>query len=126
VLVVDDEPLLRQLAVRALEDAGYGVIEAAGAERALELARERAGELRAVLLDMTMPGMSGAQALPLLLEIAPRARVLLSSGYSAESSASLAGAAGFLPKPYAPSDLVAAVRTALTAAEPSGPSGPAA
>ena len=126
VMVVDDEPLLRQLAIRALEDAGYRVIEAGGAERALELAREHAGELRAVLLDMTMPGMSGAQALPRLLEIAPQARMLLSSGYSAASSAALAGAAGFLPKPYAPSDLVAAIRSALAGPAPSEPAGPAA
>ena len=115
VMVVDDEPVLRQLACRALREHGYRTLEAAGAEAALALAQRHASELHAIVLDQTMPGMSGAQALPLLHSLAPRAAILMTSGHAEESGRPIAGASGFLPKPWAPSELVAALRLALDA-----------
>ncbi len=113
VLVVDDEAVLRQLACRALRDNGYRVLEAVDAAAGLELASAHAEELRGVLLDLTMPGMSGAQALPLLREIAPRAAVVLTSGYSAESARAIEGAAAFLAKPWSPAELSVTLRRAI-------------
>ena len=113
VMVVDDEPVLRQLACRALREHGYRTLEAAGAEAALDLAQRHAAELKAIVLDQTMPGMSGAQALPLLRSLTPRAAILMTSGHAEESGRALEGAAGFLAKPWAPFELIAALRQAL-------------
>lgn len=113
VMVVDDEPVLRQLACRALRDQGFRTLEAEGAEQALDLAQRHAAELKAIVLDQTMPGMSGAQALPLLHALAPRAAILMTSGHAEESGKAIAGSAGFLPKPWAPSELIAALHRAL-------------
>ncbi|MBI5168026.1 MAG: response regulator [Candidatus Eisenbacteria bacterium] len=113
VMIVDDEAVLRQLACRTLREQGFRVLEASGAEEALAIAREHAAELRAVVLDLTMPGMSGAEALPLLRACAPRAVVLMTSGHSGRETAEFEGAAGFLPKPWSPSELCEALRRAI-------------
>ena len=115
VLVVDDEPVLRQLACRALREQGFRVLDAPDAAVALELASAHSESLDGVLLDLTMPGMSGAEALPLLRQVAPRAAVVLTSGYSAESARAIPGAAAFLPKPWSPAELTVALRRAVDA-----------
>src|SRR5947209_5432996 len=59
VLVVDDEEMVRGVTARALQVLGYGVLTAVSGEDALRIVGERRGEIACVLLDMTMPGMSG-------------------------------------------------------------------
>jgi CheY-like chemotaxis protein len=76
--------------------------------------RERAN-VDLVILDVTMPRMSGRDAYRELVRLDPDARVLFSTGYSAEELAELDGAVGLLNKPYRPDELLAAVNEALTA-----------
>jgi hypothetical protein len=65
--------------------------------------------------------MSGRDAFRLMMEINPAARILFSTGYTADDLAELDGSAGLLSKPYRPQELLAAVRTALaTAPQPVG------
>src|SRR5207237_9928083 len=59
VLIVDDETLLRRAARQIIEHFGYTALEAEDGRAALDIYRERANEISIVLLDMTMPGMSG-------------------------------------------------------------------
>ena len=59
VLVVEDDPLVRGMAARALAEAGYGVLEAANGRAGLDLVRRHAGRLDLVLSDVGMPEMNG-------------------------------------------------------------------
>jgi CheY-like chemotaxis protein len=80
---------------------------------AVETFERLRAEIDLVVLDVTMPRMSGRDALRYILDLDPAARVLFSTGYSAEDLASVDGAIGLLSKPYRPHELVTAVRTAL-------------
>ena len=115
VLVVDDEDALRGLARSVLERLGYRVLVAHDGLEAVELVAGGA-PVDLVLLDQTMPRLSGPETLRQLRSIAPQLRVVLTSGYELGTRPLvLAGleVEGFLPKPYTPDSLGAAVREAL-------------
>ena len=98
VLVVDDETAVRTISARLLGKIGYQTLEAGGGEEALELYRGNPN-ISFVVLDLTMPGLSGQQTLKKLREINPGVRCLLASGYS---STGLEGIEGehFIQKPF--------------------------
>ncbi|MEO5987583.1 MAG: ATP-binding protein [Candidatus Eisenbacteria bacterium] len=115
VLVVEDESALRGFARSVLERLGYHVVLARDGIEALDLV-QRGMRVDVVLLDLTMPRLSGPDTLRRLREIAPGLPVVLTSGY--ESGAGPPGPDGleveaFLAKPYSPEHLGAAVREAL-------------
>jgi PAS domain S-box-containing protein len=115
VLVVDDEQLVRTSARLALERYGYRVLLAENGRRALEVFEQFSGEISAVVLDLTMPVMSGEETLRRLQAIRPDVCVVLSSGYNeAEAVRRFRGygLAGFLQKPYTAARLAEAVKTA--------------
>ena len=103
ILVIDDEDAVRQTAKSALESYGYRVVVAANGKEGVRVFRERVDEIAAVLLDVTMPVMSGEEALVRLKGIREDIRVVLSSGYN-EADATRRftgkGLAGFVQKPY--------------------------
>ena len=103
VLVVDDEAEVRATARGMLEALGYSAIEAEDGPTALVLFDRHRSELRAVLLDMTMPVMSGEEVFCELRLRDPGVRVVLSTGYAQVDSrrlGGLIGLRGFLQKPY--------------------------
>lgn len=103
ILVVDDEPMVREFAHRLLEADGHAVIEASSGSEALATLRARLGEIDGMLLDLSMPGMDGTDLLSELRTFAPALPVIVHSGYPADSTAeSLAPwhVAGVLQKPY--------------------------
>jgi two-component system cell cycle sensor histidine kinase/response regulator CckA len=109
VLVVDDEEIVRQIATLALSNSGFHVLTAENGFEALRLLRKKSGEISVVLLDMSMPLMSGERALREMRRIRPDLRVVVSSGYGeAEAARRFAGleVSGFLQKPYTASQLV--------------------
>jgi CheY-like chemotaxis protein len=115
ILVVDDEELIRNLARSVLERGGFEVLMAEDGEQALQTFRRHRGEVSVVLLDYTMPRMTGLQVMEALLKIEPGVRVVFSTGYAGDrDSESLmsSGAAGFVPKPYRPQELLHAIRQA--------------
>jgi two-component system cell cycle sensor histidine kinase/response regulator CckA len=119
VLVMDDEPSLRRLAVCMLERGGYEVVTAAHGEEALErcAAAERDGRPFAVaILDLTVPGaMGGREAFRRLARAHPRLPVILSSGYVQDGwEEDDVRPSAVLPKPYQLHELLACVR-AVTA-----------
>jgi DNA-binding NarL/FixJ family response regulator len=80
------------------------------------LYRDRYDEIAAVLLDMVMPRMDGREVFRRVREINPRAKVIVSSGYSHDRDADdllKQGAAGFVQKPYRMADLVKTVGEVL-------------
>jgi two-component system, cell cycle sensor histidine kinase and response regulator CckA len=116
VLVVDDEVPICQVVADILQDAGLRVVTAFNGFGGVEEYAARPGEIGLVLLDLTMPGMSGEQTLAELRAIDPQVRVLLSSGYNREEiSQRLSGpnVVGFLKKPYDAETLVNVVRQHL-------------
>jgi PAS domain S-box-containing protein len=116
VLVIDDEPAVRIVAKRTLEQRGFTVLLGTDGVKGVALFRAHLGEVALVLLDMTMPRMSGAETYEQLRAISTEVPVILSSGYSEQDAVARFGAsglAGFLQKPYAPVDLSAKVREVL-------------
>jgi two-component system cell cycle sensor histidine kinase/response regulator CckA len=116
VLVVDDEAVVRQMARAILERYGYSVIVAEDGAQGVAMFRVGAHEIDVVLLDMTMPVMSGEEALREMQKIQPGVNVVLSSGYSeAEANRRFAGyeIAGFIQKPYTAKQLAEKVKSVL-------------
>jgi two-component system cell cycle sensor histidine kinase/response regulator CckA len=116
ILVVDDEARIRTVAALALERAGFTVLTAAEGQEAVAVFRTHAQSIRAVLLDLAMPRLDGAATARELRRIRPDVRIVLSSGYTEEEATRQFAdrdIVGFLQKPYALTDLVAAVRGAL-------------
>jgi PAS domain S-box-containing protein len=113
VLVVDDEDIVRRTVKASLQRYGYSVLLAENGQHAVELFRDAHADLCAVVLDMTMPVMSGEEALRQLRVIDPSVPVILSSGFSeAEAVRRFTGKglAGFLQKPFTARSLAAKLR----------------
>jgi two-component system cell cycle sensor histidine kinase/response regulator CckA len=117
ILVVDDEEPIRTTSAHLLRALGYDVLTAAGGQQACELVRAHRERIALVLLDLTMPGMSGADTFDAISEIAPELSVLLASGYSIEGQAQALldrGCSGFIQKPYDVAALAEKIRTLIT------------
>lgn len=118
ILVIDDEPFVRNMAKSALERYGYSVLTAVDGATGLNRFLEHPDEISLVLLDLTMPVMSGEETLAELIAIRPNACVLLSSGFSEmEALRRFAGKAlaGFIQKPYTAAQLAEKVKAILEA-----------
>jgi CheY-like chemotaxis protein len=103
LLVVDDEPLVRELYAATLASSGLQVLTAADGLEAVALFAAHADEIVCVLLDLTMPRMDGVATLEALRQIKPDVRVILCSGYDEQEATQRfagQGVAGFLHKPY--------------------------
>jgi CheY-like chemotaxis protein len=103
ILVVDDEKQLLKCTARLLRTMGYEVLTASDGRTAIELVRQCRDNLSLVVLDMTMPEMSGADTFAGIREIAPAMKVLLSSGYTVDGQAQKLldrGCNGFIQKPF--------------------------
>jgi CheY-like chemotaxis protein len=113
ILVCDDEPSLREL-VRAVLGPTYSFVEADDGPRALALARELHPDL--IVLDLMLPGMSGIEVLDVIRgdsDLAPIPVIVVTAWSHAEVSARVAGADRFVPKPFDPQELEAAVEELL-------------
>ena len=118
VLLVEDEPLVRTMARRTLEDLGYSVAEAGTAAQALEQVGSGGDDIRLVITDVIMPGMSGRELGARLAERRPDLPVLFVSGHPSQfvlEQGLLDQGQAFLQKPFLPDVLGAAVRTLLDA-----------
>lgn len=124
VLVVDDEPDVRNVARRILEKNGYEVMVAEDGSHAIAAFNANFGRIDAVLLDLTMPVMTGDQVLEQMRAVDPDVTVILTSGYEEDAVFQrLRGQepAGFLRKPYRVSDLAAKVREVIMKAAAAKP-----
>jgi PAS domain S-box-containing protein len=116
ILVVDDEDVVRQTARHTLQRYGYQVVLASDGAEAVECYRGRPDAISLVLLDLTMPVMSGEETLGHLQTVNPRVRVLLTSGYNeieAVQRFAGKGLAGFIQKPYTASALAQKVKALI-------------
>jgi PAS domain S-box-containing protein len=117
VLLVDDEPALRNVVQLVLAEAGYRVLVASSGKEALALAASQAAEIDLLLTDVVMPGMSGPQLAVELLRTWPEIQVLYMSGYvgDALTEQGLDEGATLLHKPFKPEQLLQMVREMLDA-----------
>ena len=116
VLVVDDEKTVREMAKLALEIHGYTVVVADSGLAAIDVVKRQPGEIALVVLDLSMPHMSGEEVLPELQKLRPDVKVMVSSGYSeSEALSRFQGqqVAGFIQKPYTSNGLAEKVMTSL-------------
>jgi CheY-like chemotaxis protein len=116
ILVVDDEPGVRNLARLILEKSGFTVIVAGDGGEAVEVFNRHADSIAAAIIDLTMPVMSGDETIAKLRRVRPDVPMVLSSGYGEQEMASRfagRGVAGFLKKPYEPSELLAILEGAI-------------
>jgi DNA-binding NtrC family response regulator len=116
VLVVDDEEVVRDTARKALTRHGLDVLLASNGLEAIDILKRHPGDISLVVLDLSMPVMSGEEALPELRKIRPGIKVLITSGYNeAETMTLFEGWAvsGFIQKPYTSSRLSEKVNSAL-------------
>jgi two-component system cell cycle sensor histidine kinase/response regulator CckA len=103
VLVVDDEPGLRSLTKSGLQQCGFDVLTVESGEQALEILRRGEPAVDVVLLDLTLPGISGEKVLRAVRSFMPSLPIIIASGYAtveSQSSWVAAGAMGFVAKPY--------------------------
>ena len=116
LLLVDDEPAIRNLSEQTLRLFGYTVLLAEDGERALEIYRNGKDRIDLVVLDLIMPGMGGKQCLEKLIEINPHVKVIIATGYSDDQSLveNLGRTARrILAKPYEVAEIVTAIRDVL-------------
>jgi len=117
ILLVEDEPSLRMLAVRVLNHYGYRVFEAANGMAALEVWRQHHSEIDLLLTDIIMPeGLSGGKLADQLLAEKAGLKVIYMSGYSGQETGNtlnLREGRKFLQKPFLPIKLVQTVRDCL-------------
>ena len=116
VLVIDDEEVVRNVTKRMLARIGYTPLMAEDGPAGIEVYKQNRSEIVCVLLDMTMPKMSGEETLRNLRQVNPEIRVLLMSGYSEQEASSRFSGKGvnaFMQKPYTPQDLQEKIREVL-------------
>jgi DNA-binding NtrC family response regulator len=118
VLIIDDDQGVRLVARRILTLLGFEVVEAEDGEAGVRVFSARPEVFRLVLLDMTMPKLSGEETLLALRKIRDDVKVIVTSGYN-ESEASrrfvTQGLAGFLAKPFTSTELTSKIQAALEA-----------
>ena len=113
VLIIDDEPAVREAAADILEEAGVEILLAADGQAGLALYRENTAVVDLILLDLTMPGLNGEETLHALRHLTPNLRIVLSSGYNQiDLSQHLLQQrhTSFLPKPYTAAALIHALQ----------------
>jgi len=112
ILVIDDDPDVRDFIAHSLSDLGYSVLTAIDGATGLAAFAEARADV--VILDYAMPGLSGGEVAARILEIVPGQPILFVSGYSESEAISRAAPdAHILAKPFKPDALDAAVRAAL-------------
>jgi two-component system, cell cycle sensor histidine kinase and response regulator CckA len=116
VLVVDDEEMVRRLAVRILLGQGYMVLEAKSGDEAVRMLQRAAQRIDGVLTDLAMPGLGGRQLGETISSCWPRVRVIYMSGFPAKrmvNDGALDPSAPFVQKPFTGEQLTRKIREVL-------------
>ncbi|MFB3118981.1 MAG: response regulator [Stenotrophomonas maltophilia] len=116
LLVVDDEPMLRDILKNFLVQEGYEVVAAADGEEALKICSRPGAEIDAVILDMTLPGIDGVETFDRLKQIDDQMKVVIATGDPYRQSVHdlmRRGAAGMLSKPFRPQHLSDVIKQLL-------------
>jgi PAS domain S-box-containing protein len=117
VLVVEDDPLVRELTIRHLSACGYAVLSAPGPLEALTLMRQHDGTIAILVTDVVMPVMNGPELYAKVVAERPSLKVLYMSGYAGDTLAAHGGVADlglcFIQKPFGVAELTRQIRRIL-------------
>lgn len=116
VLVVEDEPIMRKVAVKVLKDAGHEVLIAENGEEGVELFEKHHNDIKLVLLDMVLPKKSGKDVYIEMKKIKSDVKVLLNSGFRKDKRVEeilQLGIKHFIEKPYTFDALAKAIHAAI-------------
>jgi DNA-binding NtrC family response regulator len=116
VLVVEDEPIMRKIAVKVLKEAGYEVLIAGNGREGVELFEKHHNDIKLVLLDMVLPEKSGKDVYIEMKKIKPDVKVLLNSGFRKDKRVKEVlklGVKHFIEKPYTFEALGKAIHAAV-------------
>jgi len=113
VLVIEDDFAVRKFVSDTLNLYGYTILTANDGQEGLEMFRAQRDRIDLVLLDLTMPIMSGEMVLGSIMNIQPDAKVIITSGHSEEEHLKFKMAKGYIPKPYTIKNLAKLIRTTL-------------
>jgi two-component system, response regulator PdtaR len=109
ILAVEDETLVRDYLTNVLEDAGYQVVSAANADEAIEILESRT-DIRILITDVNMPGsMDGLWLATAVSDRWPPVKIIIATGKYRPRSEEMPIDSHFLPKPYLPDRVLAAV-----------------
>lgn len=112
ILIIDDETSIRKVLRKTLEYVGFDVLDAKSGQLGLKIYEKKQDKITAVILDVIMPEMNGAEVYRELIKINPNVKVLVSTGYANNQQTKeleKMGVSDFLQKPYRQSELVNAV-----------------
>jgi len=116
ILLVDDEPLVRDLGSEILRGFGYRTFQASDGLEAIDIYEKKGSEIDLVILDLLMPNLSGNETFKRLRHLDPNVKILICSGYSSRENdpdANDRRQAPLVHKPFKPEELGYAVRRAL-------------
>lgn len=116
ILLVEDQKMIREIAVTVLRDSGYTVLAAASPTDALGLLSGSEAQVDVLVTDYVMPEMTGTELARRARELLPDLRIVLTSGFSSQTLDDGSGPivdSVFLTKPFGPADLKRAIREAL-------------
>ena len=116
IMVVDDEPALRELMRLSLKERGYTVIEAVDGLEALELYKKHGSTIDMVLIDLIMPNLGGRETYLKLKEMNPGIRAIFATGYGTDDQTKellSTGVMGIIKKPYEMSSVEDEIRSFL-------------
>ena len=119
ILVIDDEEIVREITQRVLERAGFDVFTASNGREGLKFFEENLSEISLVLLDLTMPYVSGQEVFRRIRHLRADVPIVVMSGYNQQELSdqfSGNGLSGFLHKPFRPEMLLNQIATVLQAA----------
>jgi two-component system cell cycle sensor histidine kinase/response regulator CckA len=120
ILVVDDDDGVRQMTTVLLDRAGFAVLSERDGAEAIETFRRNSKVISGVVLDSTMPGLSGTEVFDAIRKIDPEVPILLVSGYSLERSSEELlerGVTGFLAKPFGAKQLLNELRQLIASGQ---------
>lgn len=111
ILVVEDDPLLRMMAIDFVEEAGFESVEAGNADEAVRILESRT-DIRIVFTDIDMPGsLDGMKLAAAIRDRWPPIDIIMTSGHNFPSLDQIPARAVFFPKPYDPDRVIEAMRT---------------
>ena len=121
VLIVEDEPAVREVTRRILSRSGYTVIAAATGHEAIEIAASHTGDIDVLLTDVVMPQMLGKEAAERIRALRPGVTVLFMSGYARgvlNPQGVVEAGVNLIQKPFSEAELLATLRRIIASATP--------
>ena len=116
ILVIDDEECIRNLYKQTLEEEGYTVIEAADGQEGIDHYKMNKNLIDLVILDLSMPHLSGVEVLKQLKEIHSAIKIVICSGYTQQEQFDELrefGITDICPKPFTPQEILTKLRNTL-------------